>query len=86
MHIIFFYFSTKICCRYSKEPDDEMVLLSTLNIFKLMGKKIITLLHTKIFANANLILFQPSYHLLIIKVGFTVLNTKNKCLNGSMIK
>ena len=42
--IIFSYFSSKACCGHSKEPSHETVLLSTQNMFKLRGKKIITIL------------------------------------------
>ena len=41
----FLYFSTKtLCCVYSQKSLNETVLLSTQNRFKLMGKKIISIL------------------------------------------
>ena len=46
--IIFLFLNQNIFCVYSKNRLNETVLLSTHNMLKLMGKKIVTILRSKI--------------------------------------
>ena len=59
-----------------KNSFNEMVLLSTQNMFKLMGKKILTILHSKFCLSKPVVLVGFSYAFILTKMMILILVSK----------